>query len=456
MTQLINQSATGADEVIHPEAAGEHRRSGSRFWVTMVVLGLSGVMAIGVLLWPRQADERLLLNIGGDTVGLVDPAGEALVYELENAVAAPDASRVYRATPGTESTELEEIDAATGDVVATQVVTGPKHIRVVSPTGDQVALMPDRIPATGLYEPQPRRLTTITVARNDGTPPRDYELEGNYEPETFSLDGDTLFLIEFWPPLQPDRYFVRHLDLITGEIVDRYSPEVELDPEMRGRARGQVIAPDGRFLYTLYTLESGDAPIHDPAVGVGGERWAFVHVLDLDEEISVCIFLPEPFGTGHEAEVGLGISPDGSRLFVVDSSTSSVATIDATAHVVERVDRLDRLASDEANSRPAVAVVDGDTFFVTNRGWSILRIEVREEALEVVDALATGGYVAGLNLSRDGSQLRIAAMGRILVYDLESGREIASIAVPGAAERGFDFVGAVSGTVQRIPIECAC
>ena len=402
------------------------------------------------LLLAEEVDDHLLVTVGDSTVALLDPAIEDPVYEIEDAIAAPDGSTIYRTTPQGNDTEVDQIDTGTGAVINSQVVEGPRHIRVVPPEGGAVALMSDKASRKGIYRPVARETTSITVAWNDGPIPRTYDLDGNFEPEAFSRDEDTLFLIEFWPALEPDRYFVRHLDLTTGDIVDKYSPEVELQPEMRGKARAQVLAPDLQY---LYTLDSGADPVHDPDVGVDSERWAFIHVLDLNEEASICIFLPEPFGTGDEAAVSLGISPDGSRLFVVDASTQHVATIDAEEMVVLDVGTIDMLRPGEQVARPAIAVVDEDKFFVTTGGWTILEIDAGDQ-MTPIDAFSAGRPVRGLNLSPDQTQLRIALPSQVVVFDLELREQVVTITVP----RGDDitFVGARRGTVERVSLECAC
>ena len=82
------------------------------------------------------------------------------------------------------------------------------------------------------------------------------------------------------------------------------SKEDELQEPMRGTARAQTVAPDGRRLYTLYTC---DATADEPAE-------AFVHVLDLDTETASCVDLPAEFATDPLGAVA--VTPSGSRLFV--------------------------------------------------------------------------------------------------------------------------------------------
>ena len=70
----------------------------------------------------------------------------------------------------------------------------------------------------------------------------------------FSYDEDGLFVLEFEPPLDPDSYFVRRLDLATGEMTDTGRPQVGLNPQDAGPGPGAGAAPGRRpVLFTLYT-----------------------------------------------------------------------------------------------------------------------------------------------------------------------------------------------------------
>jgi hypothetical protein len=223
---------------------------------------------------------------------------------------------------------VQGLDASTGAVLGEVEVDGELAIRAVAPRGGSVALTAPRPSGAGVYEPESRSSTDITVADLERGRSHAYRLRGNFEPETFSTDESTLFLLEYWPPLEPDRYFVRQLDIETGAIADVDSPEVELNPEMRGRARAQVMDPDGTFLYTLYTLPRTGEPVYDPEATGDGARWAFVHALDLENEWATCIFLPLPFGQGAESSLNLAISTDGAHVVVADTSTGRLAAID--------------------------------------------------------------------------------------------------------------------------------
>ena len=141
-----------------------------------------------------------------------------------------------------------------------------------------------------------------------GQKPRSYLVQGNVEPEAFSLSTRSLFVIEFMPPTAPDRYRVARIDLPAATERSKRRGrgyEDELQEPMRGTARAQAIAPDGRRLYTLYTR---DATATEPAE-------SFVHVLDLENERANCVDLPPEFAV--EPLGAVAVSPSGTRLYVV-------------------------------------------------------------------------------------------------------------------------------------------
>lgn len=144
------------------------------------------------------------------------------------------------------------------------------EVRAVAPGGAAAVLMPGSAGSAGLYAPEPRERTELTVVWRDNRPPLTLTLEGNFEPETFTSDGEVLYLLEFLPATDPDHYLVRQLDLSSGRVTDVYTPEVDLNPEMRGHARAQVIHPDGDFLYTVYTLDAVGTAVEDEPEASGG------------------------------------------------------------------------------------------------------------------------------------------------------------------------------------------
>lgn len=408
-----------------------------RGWIVVlaVATALASVAAVAHF---GGTQAPVLISDGEGGISLIDiDTGEA-AYTVTDAVRAPAGSKILRAEEEGEATAVEILDPDSGEVVASTRIEGKLSIRAVSPFGGVAALMPPRPGTADLYVPEPREETTISVVWSDGREPHTYTLQGNFEPETFSTDETTLFLLEFFPPSDPDRYFVRQLDLASGEVTAVATPDqelgIELNPEMRGHARAQSMSPDGSYLFSLYTIGPREAPVHDPA-DPESDRWAFVHTLNLKEKWSHCIFLPVPFGTKAESAMSLGISGDGQHLFVIDAATETVARVDAKGLFVDTVEHIPGLYSNRA--RP-VAV--GPELVYIGLGDSVLemgRDTLIPNAAFIVSTGSGSLPVRGLELAPDGRTLRVAHGSSISVLDMPSERIIATLTSPEGAADSF-------------------
>ena len=420
-------------EAVSGQPAKTRRRL---IWLVAAVLApVAGVLSL-------RGDQSLLVTDGAGTVARIDLRTGATEYTVSDAVPAPDRSRVYRTEVTEEATILEELDPASGDVVGSASLAGTLEIRAVSPYGGAVALMAPQTRSADLYVPEPREYTSINVVWDDDREARNYTLKGNFEPETFSTDEGTLFLIEFFPPETPDRYYVRQLALDSGEVAPVAATEVELNPEMRGHARAQVMAPDGRYLYSLYTMGAGEEPVHIADAGGDSARWAFVHALNLKDKWSYCIFLPLPFGTGPESSISMAISGDGKDLYVVDSINDHIAEIDARRLFVKRIEELRGLETD--GTAPPLAV--GERTIYVGMVGTVLEVDRKTlipSAAFVIGDDATNFSIRGLDLAPDGHTLRISHATSISVVDMATEGIIATLTSPGRGDTSF--VGSLVG-----------
>jgi hypothetical protein len=421
-----------------------------RWLVLPLALALIAGTAATVALIGR--DEGILVSDGAGVVSRLNARTGETEFVLTDAVRAPDDSFIYRYKEAAGSTLVEVLDPKSGEVRASTSLAGSLEIRAVAPLGGAVALMASRQASADLYVPQSREFTSINVVWNEGREPRNYTLKGNLEPETFSTDEGTLFLLEFWPSTAPDRYFVRQLDLDSGTIENVSTPDqeegIELNPEMRGHARAQVMSPDGSFLFSLYTIGEGEKPVHDPAAPAEA-RWAFVHTLNLKEKWSHCIFLPLPFGTGTESAMSLGISGDSRDLFVIDGATQHVARIDARRLRVERVQEIPGLLAQ--NARPVA--VGPNVVYIGLHGnvLEMGRESLIPNAAFVINTESSTLPILGLELAPDGRTLRISHGVSISVLDMPTERVIASLTSPGRS--GSSYVGPPVGQRTLIDLE---
>lgn len=370
----------------------------------LVVLAVAAGIAGWMLTRPDPPEDRLLVVDEEGVVSLLDPATGESAFEVPGATPTPDRSALLTA----ES-------------------TGGK------------TLLQSRDPVTG----------AVTVSYLDDRPARTYDLPGNIEPEMFSYDEDGLFVLQFEPPLHPTSYKVRRLDLATGSIIDTESPQVELNPRMRGRARAQVLHPEGTFLYTLYTVPDDGQPVYDPEAGDDSPRYAFIHAINLQEEWSYCVFLPTPIGTVDEAAVGLGLSPDGEELIVADAGSATIARVDTAELEVTGTSGVAALAEDQ--SKAAIALTDDGTLYLS-AGTTLLEMDLA--TLQVTTVWDVQGSITGLALSASGAQLRVANGGAITLIDRASRRETGVLQPPGRGN--VTLLGRPRGTVTEFPLECAC
>ncbi|MGI9016307.1 MAG: YncE family protein [Euzebya sp.] len=398
--------------------------------------GIGGVGARGGAVDPRM----LVVNDDG-AVSLIDVDSGQATYTVPGAVPTRDLSTLLTAWPGNDgNTVLFTRDAANGQVTGRTTLPGDLDIRTVSPQGGAVALLPAEH-GPGLYLPQPRSRTRLTVAYTDERPSRTYDLPGNIEPEMFSVAEDALFVLSFDPPMEPSSYSVQRLDLATGELADTASPQVGLNPKMAGKARAQVLNPDGTFLYTLYTMTDGPTRTPD------GDRWAFIHVINLDEQWSFCIFLDAPVGTGEEAAIGLGMDPDGDTLYVADSSTSTVTRVDTQTLTAQPPQHLEQLRP--STTTAAITVAPDDAVYVSSAGTVV---QVDPQTLEPVTAWGLGDSVDGLAVF--DNQLRVAVDGEVVLIDRQTYAETGVLRPPGGGQ--LQLLGPPAGSASRFPVECAC
>jgi hypothetical protein len=246
---------------------------------------------------PLHGSGRLLILAAVDRVAIVDPLAERVVFEAAGVSAAADASRLVTWSPTGHGTSVQLRDAETRSVIASVQAEGDLALRVVSGDGSAAALMAPPPEGANPWEPRPARTTTITLADLGPDPgTRTFELPGNFDPEAFSSDGRSLFMLRYVPPMRPAAYRVVRLDLARGRVAPVSVPGVDPNDKavvetMSGTRLSQVASPGGDRLYTLYTTQpraSDQGAPHDD-----GERSvAFVHTLDVDEGWAHCIALP--------------------------------------------------------------------------------------------------------------------------------------------------------------------
>lgn len=349
------------------------------------------------------------------------------------AVPSGDWSTVVRSSLGKGETTLRAVNPRTGGQLWEQVVDGRQVVKLVSADGQRVVLASIR----QIHFTYGRSTTQLTFAGPAYETPQVVTLEGNFEPEAFSKDGSTLFVISYLPARRPQSYQVRQLDIATGKVSDVYTPDAHLQTAMGGTARVQTAAPDGTRMYTLYTVRHGD------------ETYAFIHVLALDEMWAHCIDLPQEFAQEAESGTALTLSPDGDRLFVANTSSGHVAEVDTRALQVVRSAPLDIPDLGSAH-----ALYNGGPTLYVSSGAQLVTVDAG--SLEQTGSSVLNHEIRGIQYAPGSGRVYLGFRDEIAVLDPETGEQIAAIDPPGVNHIG-EF-GPIFPSVNggRKFLKCAC
>jgi hypothetical protein len=376
------------------------------------------------------ADGSVVVSSGSGSV-LAEDAGE---------IAAPDGSRLYATTVGDAHTMLETRDPVSGEVLDTTSVRGDLEARVASLSGRAVALMRPSPYTTGQELALPRRATTIVVADPTGERSlRRYRLEGNFEPEAFSVNDRRLFLIQYLPALAPKVYRVTFLDLRRGEVRPVFGRFKTPPERMPGIRLTQVFDPTSDQLYTLYTNRPArhyrgnwDGSGYGDGAGYGDAEVSFVHVLNLRDGWAFCAGLPRSLWGRPAGAQALAPSPDGRHLYIVDSSRGIVADMDTSSLEILRTARID-LTGPGGDRTSAVTTLDGERLLVGSALDGSAVFEIDTATLGIVARWEMPGPVSSLALSGDGDRLYAALDDRVAILDSTTGHSLASLSFTDAS-----------------------
>ncbi|GAB3966531.1 YncE family protein [Plantactinospora veratri] len=159
---------------------------------------------------------------------------------------------------------------------------------------------------------------------------------------------------------------------------------------------------------------------------------AFVHTLDLTERWAFCVDLPAPFGeraaTGHT----IALNRDGSRLYVADTGTGALATIDPDGLTVMESARFDAPAGTAGSTAtaPAAAAFDGAGTLLVGAGREVVGMPATAGG-GAVPRWSAPAEVRGLAGPPDGSRLYVGQPDAVLRVDPGSGTVRQRIDVPG-------------------------
>jgi hypothetical protein len=391
------------------------------------------------------ADGALVVSTSSGSV-LAQDAGE---------VAAPDGSRRYATTADGEATTLETRDAVSGEVLDSTTIPGDLEARVASLSGDAVALMPPGRASTGGKLAPPHRSTTIVVADPSGERAvRTFRLDGNFEPEAFSVDDRRLFMIQYLPALAPSVYRVTFLDLASSQVRPVFGRFKTPPERMPGIRLTQVFDDASDQLYTLYTNRPtkgyrgnwdgkgyGDAGAGQGYGSSGGggsgnsrgtAEVSFVHVLNLRDGWAFCAGLPRALWGRPASAMALAPSPSGRELYIVDSTRGIVVEMNTNTLRIHRTEHLD-LSGAGGEQTSAVTSMDGERLFIGSAMDGTAVYELDTASMRIVARWTMPATVSGLALSGDGARLYAALDDRVSILDARTGEELTTLGFGGVS-----------------------
>jgi hypothetical protein len=392
-----------------------------------------------------RIDDVVVLGIGDGSIVVSSGSGSVLEADAGK-VSAPDGSRLYASTTDGATTTIDTRDPVSGRTLASTTVDGRFEVGVASLSGAAVALLPPGS-ATGGELAAPRRSTTIVVADTTGAePPRTLRLDGNYEPEAFSVDDRRLFLIQYLPAMDPTVYRVMFLDLASGRIRPVFGRFKTPPERMPGVRLTQVFDGTTDQLYTLYTNRpsaSYDGTWDGEGSGYGGKGSAtsteaprtevsFVHVLNLRDGWAFCAGLPRSLWGRPASAQAMAPSPDGRHLYIVDSTRGIVADMDTRTLRIRDTVRLDLAGSGGARTS-AVTSADGATLFVSSAMDGAAVYAIDTASMKVAMRWTVSATVRDLALSDDGARLYAALEDRVAILDAGDGTELSDLAFAEAS-----------------------
>ncbi|NUT38248.1 MAG: hypothetical protein HOV79_34810 [Hamadaea sp.] len=320
-------------------------------------------------------------------------------------------------------TSVDFLAAHSGARTGAYSVAGTWTPRVTNATGDLVALA---APSADPARPEARKQTTIVVAGSAKEVAR-VTLPGVIEPDAFSADGTSLFVLEWLPASAPDHYRVRRLELSTETLFPLLTrTKIPVPPgkeeEMRGEGRLAVPSPTGSVLYTLYTHQPGHQHTRNLVSGRPGNVHAFVHTLQTAEGWAFCVDLPAPFGESVGSAHAIALNSNGGRLFVADVAKGNLARIDTEGLAVENVVKIA-----QAGEGPAYAVSASGKLFL---GAGKL-VQILGEDGAKLGEWKLPESLRGLALSGDRTRLYVASKKGVAWRDVATGEQLGEVAVAG-------------------------
>lgn len=261
-----------------------------------------------------------LLIVACAPATLVSPETETEAADIEivkqNRLSA-DGQTVVKSAFDEETTEVfvwdkvNEVERGqfsyTGGWVVTAVsANGRYFVLTAHPSQDEEALWR----ATNQWQTLLRVFDTTT-----GEEQHAMQLEGNFEVEAIDNAGESVYLIEHIPAINPEKYRVRLYDLTIKELAaDPLRDKRVQDEFMTGHVWGTAASADGEWLMTLYMNANRNT--------------AFIHALNLNNRFTFCLDLPSGNGDFEKLKhYTLALAPDNQTVYAANAALGRLVGI---------------------------------------------------------------------------------------------------------------------------------
>ena len=392
---------------------------------------------------PQSSEYRLYAATStqsGELVNVIDTRSHSVVRTLPSGVPSPDWAHLYAVSNRT----LFDLDPQSGASRHSLGLPGPFLLPPATISG-----LPGGLSQNGQWlvvqafdnsdAGVPTATHFLVVDTSYKSAAKRIDMPGYFQFDAASNDGNRIYLIEY---LSSTNYRVRVVDVASG----RLDPQIVADKSdgnaaMTGLRLSGVPSPDGHWLYSIYIRE---------------HQGAFIHALNLDGNIAICIDLPGPGYAGSEDGFrwSLALNSAGTRLYAANGATGLVAELDTsnggpnltrTVHIAMPQQSAGILAPDvEAKSYGASGAVlspDGQTLVIPESKGVVW---VETASLRATGRQLPDWTVWSVAMSPNGSTL----------YAVSDGGMIAEMSMSGAHEPST-FAGGPGQPMALIRVEAA-
>ena len=381
---------------------------------------------------PASSDYRLYAATStrsAELVNVIDTRSHSVIRTLPLGTPSPDWAHLY----SVQGYTLFDLDPQTGAPWHKLRVPGPFLLPPATISGLPGGLSQDgrwlvlqAFDAAANATPTATHLLIVDTSYKQAA--KRIDMEGYFQFDAVSNDGQRIYLIEY---LSSNSYHVRDLNVGSGQL----DPTIIVDKSdgnaaMAGLRLSGVPSRDGQWLYSVYIRE---------------HQGGFIHALNLQGNIAICIDLP---GSGYaSSEAGfhwsLAMSADGSHLYAANGAIGVVADLDTrngfpdlirTARIATSTQSAGLIQGVEAKgfgSNGAVVTPDGKTL-VTLGVQGVTWIDTA--SLQATDHQLTDWTVWSIALSPNGDYLYAVSDGGMIAEISMTGSHAASTFAGGPGQ----------------------